>query len=211
MERPFNLICPITQALMHDPVILPDGNSYEYESISGYVLSKQRELGCRSYLVQCPMNPGHCVGDKKKWIRQHNLRSVIEGFVQANPLDELSLEYTRVVTSKKAQEAQVLYERGEIDKAAILGHPAAMEAKRVMDLCEDSKQRVAEARQLHAREPSNSVAYRRLLKCALKSNADNDEAIMMLAISYKNARQMEEALECFMQTSLAKRVALNLP
>lgn len=134
------LTCPITHGLFREPVILPDGHTYEMSAIEELLNktndSDEETQGARNRLVRrhrffynakCPMNPSIGLRSMDDVIINYTMKSMVAEFTRQHPRHPL------VIESKKEQKEVDLQKGREImgevlestQKAAKLGDPMA--------------------------------------------------------------------------------------
>ena len=201
------LTCPITHELFNNPVIAPDGNTYEREALETYVQQKHRELRKPAILIRCPLNPGATVGDLKKLPPNRKVMELVELAVKLAPDDELAQEWNSKKRKRDLAFAETLFTANRLPEAAALGHPAAIEALRVKQRAADAAQLVARAKDVFLYNPKDP-AYRKLLRQA--AQLDSQDALFMLGTAYAEGQggdaRPEKALQCFLRSKAVQAV-----
>jgi len=201
------LTCPITLELFNNPVVAPDGNTYEFEALKTYVHQKHREQRKPAILVQCPLNPGVTVGDLKKLPPNRKVAELVELAVKLAPDDDLAQEWNSKKRKRELAFAETLFAANRIPEAAALGHPAAIEALRVKQRTLDAAQLVARAKDVLQYNPKDP-AYRKLLRQA--AALESQDALFMLGTAYAEGQggdvRPEKALDCFLRSKAVQAV-----
>ena len=109
-----DLICPITQELMVDPVIAADGNSYERKEITRWLASYDT-----SPKTNLPL-------ETKALFPNLALKQQIERLVASGELDDqLCAAYKERKGMLKIEHARKLFDEGKVEEAAEIGLPVA--------------------------------------------------------------------------------------
>jgi HEPN domain-containing protein len=201
------LTCPITHELFDDPVVAPDGNTYEREALTKYVRKKHGESRKPMILIGCPLNPGATVGDLKKLPPNRKVLELVELAVKLAPDDELAQEWNSKKRKRELDLAETLFQAGRVAEAAALGHPAAVAALRVKQRALDAAELVKQAKDV-VRVNSKDPLYRRLLRQA--AALESQDALFMLGTAYAEGQggdvRPEKALDCFLKSRAVQAV-----
>ena len=72
LESSPGLVCPITQSLMHEPVIGTDGYTYERQAIEAWLLKHGRSPMTREPMAVSDLRPNRAVADQIMWLLEAN-------------------------------------------------------------------------------------------------------------------------------------------
>ena len=91
------LVCPITHALFREPIVLPDGNTYEKDAvvklIDAYNL-RGRLSFWRS--IDCPLDPSVKFRDLGDTVPNKMVRTMVKEFTKRNPRHDLVKDLKKI-------------------------------------------------------------------------------------------------------------------
>jgi Mg-chelatase subunit ChlD len=121
-QIPDSFICPITNAIMRNPVIDPDGNSYEKDAILEWVLARHSSPITRNMLLPSQLFPNRA------------LREMIEQFIYENP------DVVEDTAQAKRDVAQYMAEKdNKVDYGDLVADSKVGDTGRADDKTSDSK------------------------------------------------------------------------
>ena len=193
-----SLICPISQSLLYDPVIAPDGHTYSRGELEAWAKSRHIETRKPIHLTRCPLNDLVTVGDLKKLLPNRLAAEMVEYAVRAFPEHELVKEWQESKRVRDALKAESFWSEGRVAEAAELGHAEATEVMRKRKMVADSAEIVQQARAVFAANRDDPM-YRKLLRQAV--SLESQDALRMLAKAYDDGlggeRRQDRALHCY--------------
>jgi hypothetical protein len=197
-EMVASLLCPISQSLLYDPVIAPDGHTYSRGELEAWAKSKHIETRKPIHLTRCPLNDSVTVGDLKKLLPNRLATQMVEYAVRAFPEHELAKDWQENKRVRDALKAESFWSDGRVAEAAELGHAEATEEMRKRKMVADSAEIVQQAKTIFAANRDDPM-YRKLLRQAV--SLESQEALRMLAAAYDHGLGGDprpvRALQCY--------------
>lgn len=132
------LTCPITLGLFREPVMLPDGNTYEKKAIEDLIdksdddeetpLGRRRGRHSRWFgHIKCPLNPSVVFRTIDDATPNYTMKSMVSEFTRRHPRHPLVKESKKEQKELDLKEGKELMEEAAelTKKAAKLGDPTA--------------------------------------------------------------------------------------
>jgi hypothetical protein len=126
------LVCPITHALFREPIVLPDGNTYEKDAVVKLIDAYENNLDGRRRFwrqIECPLDPSVKFRDLSDTAPNKMVRTMVKDFTKRNPRHDLVKDLKKIekeLDHVKSQEIMANV-RSMLREAADLGNADAKE------------------------------------------------------------------------------------
>eukprot|EP00943_MAST-04B_sp_MAST-4B-sp1_P009093 g9093.t1 len=205
-SAPHSFFCPLTLEIMKDPVILPDGFTYERDNIEDW-LSRRKNTS--------PMTNEVLPASFTKVTPNHALRQTIEEWVKLNraasPSDQMDIPHDNSTNFARVQ-IQIRYTLPNMsERLHIINHRISLTTKR--DLAEKLiHPEICAVKALHKsanlakrgkyhESRINLISAQRLLQRSMKSKSD--------CLIYMSFIAEAEQLDQFMREKISQEIMLN--
>jgi hypothetical protein len=186
--------------LFEDPVLAPDGVTYERSALKEYVATQHRAHRVPNRLVRSPVNRTDTLGEEKGWTKNRKVAELVEVAVELCPDHELVRDWVAKKRKRDMDAAEDLFKQGRVEEAARLGHEEAQMVLQKRSLAVEAAEIVARAQQVF-RVNRDDPAYRAMLREAVEK--ESQKALSLLGeayvMGYGGAAKPGKANECFMR------------